>query len=114
MSYVLLYRDYSIKKHEISFRLLSALRLLAIDGSHSRVALDQRYLDWRDTILGETDIISQDNERRVLIMLKSLCERVIESSNDEKTQLMVNTYTFTTITIIAISSQYLNPSFFNN
>ncbi|KAI7857266.1 hypothetical protein BDC45DRAFT_435796 [Circinella umbellata] len=80
--------DYSIKKHEISFRLLSALRLLAIDGSHSRVALDQRYLDWRDTILGETEIISQDNERRVLIMLKSLCERVIESSDNEKTRLM--------------------------
>ncbi|KAG2221443.1 hypothetical protein INT45_005248 [Circinella minor] len=80
--------DYSIKKHEISFRLLSALRLLAIDGSHSRVALDQRYFDWRDTILGETDIISQDNERRVLIMLKSLCERVIESSDNEKTRLM--------------------------
>ncbi|KAI9255677.1 hypothetical protein BDA99DRAFT_442229 [Phascolomyces articulosus] len=79
--------DYSIKKHEISFRLLSALRLLAIDGANSRAALDQRYLEWQDTILGETDIISQNNERRVLIMLKSLCERVIQSSSEEKLEL---------------------------
>ncbi|KAI9492403.1 hypothetical protein BDB00DRAFT_765520 [Zychaea mexicana] len=83
--------DYSIKRREISFRLLSALRLLAIDGSNSRVALDQRYLEWQGAVMGETEIISQDNERRVLIMLKSICDRVIQSASDEqKTLLGIN------------------------
>ncbi|KAI8149569.1 hypothetical protein BJV82DRAFT_126785 [Fennellomyces sp. T-0311] len=81
--------DYSIKKNEISFRLLSALRLLAIDISNSRAALDSRYLEWQDVVMGETDIISQDNERRVLIMLKSICQRVIESARHEGMELEV-------------------------
>ncbi|KAF7730982.1 SET domain-containing protein 4 [Apophysomyces ossiformis] len=74
--------DYSIKKDEISFRLVCALRLLALDGP-DQPAFERRLLDWHDMVMGETERISEYNERRMLIMLQTICKRVLESATNE-------------------------------
>lgn len=75
--------DYSIKKNEISFRLLTALRLLALDGP----GFERRLLDWQQVLSGASEMISVDNERRVLIMLKSICERTNQVASHEESLL---------------------------
>ena len=84
------YRDYSIKKNEISFRLLIALRLLALDGPDSRPGFERRLIDWQQVVSGASELISVDNERRVLIMLKSICEKTNEMATHEESLLTVN------------------------
>lgn len=75
-------RDYTIKKDEVSFRLLNALRLLALDGP-DRPGFDRRLLEWQDVVMGETEIISMDNERRALLLLQSVCQQVIETAREK-------------------------------
>ncbi|KAI9011009.1 hypothetical protein CLU79DRAFT_772295 [Phycomyces nitens] len=78
--------DYSIKKGEASFRLLCALRLLALEGV-GRPGFDRKVLQWNDVVMGQTERISADNERRVMIMLQSICKQVQESATREVNEL---------------------------
>ncbi|KAI9313935.1 hypothetical protein BX666DRAFT_1863664 [Dichotomocladium elegans] len=82
--------DYSIKKHEVSYRLLTALRLLALEGPDRQAGFDRRLVDWQDVVVGSTDMISLDNERRVLVMLKSICERTVDAARREETEMMAS------------------------
>lgn len=87
------YGDYSIKADEISFRLMAALRLLALDGA-TKPGFDRRVMDWHDVVMGQTDLISVDNERKALIMLQSICEKVYKQANDEITALSVSDFLY--------------------
>ncbi|KAI8372968.1 uncharacterized protein BYT42DRAFT_578733 [Radiomyces spectabilis] len=78
--------DYSMKKNEASFRLLCALRLLAIEGA-GRPGFERRVQEWQDVLMGETEYISIDNERRVFIMLKWLCDRVSQTATKQQEAL---------------------------
>lgn len=69
---------------------MTALRLLALDGPDSRSGFDRRLIDWQQVVSGASDLISVDNERRVLIMLKSICERTNEVASHEESLLTVN------------------------
>ncbi|KAG0169927.1 SET domain-containing protein 4 [Apophysomyces sp. BC1034] len=80
--------DYSIKKDEMSFRLVCALRLLALEGPENP-GFERRVLDWHDMVMGETERISEYNERRMLIMLQTICKRVMQSATDEIKTLTV-------------------------
>ncbi|KAI7888939.1 uncharacterized protein EV154DRAFT_515999 [Mucor mucedo] len=74
--------DYSIKADEISFRLMAALRLLALNGT-LEPGFDRRVMDWHDVVMGQTDLISPDNERKALIMLQSICQKVAKQAKNE-------------------------------
>lgn len=74
--------DYSVKKGEVSFRLMAALRLLALNGT-TEPGFDRRVMDWHDVVMGQDDMISVDNERRAYIMLQSICKRVAKQAKDE-------------------------------
>ncbi|KAI8889321.1 SET domain-containing protein [Backusella circina FSU 941] len=70
--------DYTIKSDEISFRLMNALRLLALkDGFHHGV------MEWHDVVMGQTDRISLENERKSLVMLQSICEGALKEIKSE-------------------------------
>ncbi|KAI8084123.1 uncharacterized protein B0P05DRAFT_610138 [Gilbertella persicaria] len=84
--------DYSIKSDEISFRLLTALRLLAIPGT-TQSGFDRKVMDWHDVVMGQTDMISPENERKALLMLQSICEKAGEKANYENTILNVRHFT---------------------
>jgi hypothetical protein len=54
---------------------MNALRLLALtDGAEP--GFNHRVMDWHDVVMGQTDIINVDNERKSLVMLQSICESV--------------------------------------
>ncbi|KAI8362693.1 hypothetical protein EDC96DRAFT_594991 [Choanephora cucurbitarum] len=74
--------DYSIKLDEVSFRLLAALRLLALPGT-TQPGFDRKVMDWHDVVMGQTDIISSDNERKAWIMLQSICQKAADKSTQE-------------------------------
>ncbi|GAA5802082.1 hypothetical protein EDC94DRAFT_562163 [Helicostylum pulchrum] len=74
--------DYSIKAEEISFRLMAALRLLALPGT-TEPGFDRRVMDWHDVVMGQTDLISTDNERKALIMLQDICKKVSKQAKTE-------------------------------
>ncbi|KAI8065075.1 hypothetical protein BDF21DRAFT_346630 [Thamnidium elegans] len=74
--------DYSIKADEISFRLMAALRLLALNGT-TEPGFDRRVMDWHDVVMGQTDLISTDNERKALIMLQDICKKVSKQAKNE-------------------------------
>ncbi|GAA5814053.1 hypothetical protein MFLAVUS_007543 [Mucor flavus] len=74
--------DYSIKADEISFRLMAALRLLALPGT-TEPGFDRRVMDWHDVVMGQTDLISTDNERKALIMLQDICKKVSAQAKNE-------------------------------
>ncbi|CAO3656911.1 unnamed protein product [Mucor hiemalis] len=74
--------DYTIKLDEISFRLLAALRLLAIPGA-TDPGFDRRVMDWHDVVMGQTDLISSENERKALVMLQSICEKASKQAKSE-------------------------------
>ncbi|CEI86856.1 hypothetical protein RMCBS344292_01283 [Rhizopus microsporus] len=74
--------DYSVKRGEVSFRLMAALRLLALNGT-TEPGFDRRVMDWHDVVMGQDDMISVDNERRAYIMLQSICKRVAKQAKDE-------------------------------
>ncbi|KAL0073897.1 hypothetical protein F4703DRAFT_1894784 [Phycomyces blakesleeanus] len=78
--------DYSIKKGDVSFRLLCALRLLALEGA-GRPGFNRRVMQWNDVVMGQTERISADNERRVMIMLQSICGQVHEEAAREVEEL---------------------------
>jgi hypothetical protein len=82
--------DYSIKADEISFRLMAALRLLALNGA-TEPGFDRRVMDWHDVVMGQTDLISVENERKALIMLQSICEKTQKQATDEIAVLSVST-----------------------
>lgn len=81
--------DYSIKEDEISFRLMAALRLLALNGA-TEPGFDRRVMDWHDVVMGQADIISPENERKALIMLKSICDNVAKQAKKEIATLAVS------------------------
>jgi isocitrate dehydrogenase kinase/phosphatase len=54
---------------------MNALRLLALtDGAEP--GFNHRVMDWHDVVMGQTDRINLDNERKSLVMLQSICECV--------------------------------------
>ncbi|KAI8972351.1 hypothetical protein BDB01DRAFT_730281 [Pilobolus umbonatus] len=70
------WEDYSIKSDEISFRLMAALRLLAINQNRD-------IMSWHDVIMGEIDMIHKENERRALLLLQSICQALEKKSIEE-------------------------------
>lgn len=59
---------------------------MALDGP----GFERRLLDWQQVLSGASEMISVDNERRVLIMLKSICERTNQVASHEESLLTVN------------------------
>ncbi|CAO3674194.1 unnamed protein product [Rhizopus stolonifer] len=74
--------DYSIKKGETSFRLMAALRLLALEGT-TEPGFDRRVMNWHDVVMGQADWISPENERKAYLMLQSICKNVAEQATKE-------------------------------
>ncbi|EIE75945.1 hypothetical protein G6F46_003387 [Rhizopus delemar] len=74
--------DYSIKKNEISFRLMAALRLLALDGT-TNSGFDRRVMDWHDVVMGQIEYINSDNERKAYLMLESVCKQLAVKAKNE-------------------------------
>lgn len=94
--------DYSIKKDEISFRLMAALRLLALNGA-TEPGFDRRVMEWHDVVMGQTEMISTENERKALIMLQSICNKVAKQAEKEIDTLSVRrSFTAQNIQIILI------------
>lgn len=67
---------------------MAALRLLALNGT-TEPGFDRRVMDWHDVVMGQTDLISVDNERGALIMLQSICEKVSKQAKNEISILAV-------------------------
>lgn len=87
-----LYRDYTIKKQDISFRLLCALRLIALKGTDQSYSQGQ----WHDVIMGLADQIDDSNERTVYHMLRTLCTRAYTLAEEKRQALNVSaTHTHT-------------------
>ncbi|KAI7900247.1 uncharacterized protein BX663DRAFT_518015 [Cokeromyces recurvatus] len=74
--------DYSINANEISFRLMAALRLLALNGA-TEPGFDRRVMDWHDVVMGQTDIINIENERKALIILQNICNQFSKQAEQE-------------------------------
>lgn len=47
-------------------------------------------MDWHDVVMGQTDLISPENERKSLIMLQSICENASEQARKETAILSVS------------------------
>jgi hypothetical protein len=70
-----LFRDYSLRISEISFRLLTALRLRVIQQFDVSTTETQGIiLKWKNTITGLTEIINPQNEKLMYFYLESICE----------------------------------------
>lgn len=69
---------------------MAALRLLALNGT-TEPGFDRRVMDWHDVVMGQTDLISPDNERKALIMLQSICRKVDNQAKNEIAILSVKT-----------------------
>lgn len=61
---------------------MAALRLLALPGT-TEPGFDRRVMDWHDVVMGQTDLISTDNERKALIMLQDICKKVSAQAKNE-------------------------------
>lgn len=83
--------DYSIKKGETSFRLMAALRLLALEGT-TEPGFDRRVMNWHDVVMGQADWISPENERKAYLMLQSICKNVAEQATKELLALSVSLF----------------------
>ncbi|CAO3650825.1 unnamed protein product [Cunninghamella blakesleeana] len=84
------YGDYTIKKDEISFRLLNALRLLAIP--FNTTGFHQSQLIWYDVIMGIHEIIDNSNEKKMYELLKTICTQAYIEAKEE--QLSLNDTSF--------------------
>lgn len=70
-----LFRDYSLRISEISFRLLTASRLRVIQQFDVSTTETQGIiLKWKNTITGLTEIINSQNEKSMYIYLQLICE----------------------------------------
>ncbi|CAO3652471.1 unnamed protein product [Cunninghamella echinulata] len=106
------YGDYTIKKDEISFRLLNALRLLVIP--FNTTGFHQSQTIWQDVIMGLHEIIDNENEKKVYELLKRICTRAYIESKEEQLSLNVIhtcTYIYGLITLLALN--FFSFSFFN-
>lgn len=79
-----------------SFRLITALRLLALGSEMSHVPTtheeDVVYRPWRDTLLGITDTISPDNEAKWRITLTTICNLVVEEGTTGLQRTLVSRF----------------------
>ncbi|KAI8328573.1 hypothetical protein BC941DRAFT_229167 [Chlamydoabsidia padenii] len=74
--------DYTIKKQDISFRLLCVLRLIALKDVQSF-----NWAAWHDVIMGLADQIDDTNERMVYHMLQSICTRAYTHAEEKRLAL---------------------------
>jgi hypothetical protein len=73
-----LFRDYSLRISEISFRLLAALRLRVIQQFDvSTTKTQETILKWKNTITGLIEIIDPQNERLTYFYLQLMCESTL-------------------------------------
>lgn len=77
---------------------MAALRLLALPGT-TEPGFDRRVMDWHDVVMGQTDLISTDNERKALIMLQDICKKVSKQAKTE-------------IEILSVKNPYYANNFF--
>ncbi|KAG2175618.1 hypothetical protein INT43_001265 [Umbelopsis isabellina] len=75
--------DYTIRKDEISFRTLSALRLILAANSAQCTA-------WERVVMGSQDIISSDIEKQVGQLLTDMCRNTSKQSERALTYLEVD------------------------
>jgi hypothetical protein len=68
---------------------MAALRLLALNGA-TEPGFDRRVMHWHDVVMGQTDLISVENERKALIMLQSICVKVHKQAKHEIAVLSVS------------------------
>ncbi len=74
-------RDYSLRISEISFRLLTALRLRVIQQFDvSTLETQEIILEWKKTITGLTEIINLENERLTYFYLQLMCENALSKA----------------------------------
>ncbi|GES91481.1 SET domain-containing protein 4 isoform X1 [Rhizophagus clarus] len=72
------YGDYSLRISEISFRLLTALRLRVVQQFDVLTTETQGIiLKWKNTITGLTEIINSQNEKLMYFYLQSICESAL-------------------------------------
>ncbi|CAB4401307.1 unnamed protein product [Rhizophagus irregularis] len=72
------YGDYSLRISEISFRLLTALRLRVIQQFDvSTTGTQGIILKWKNTITGLTEIINSQNEKSMYFHLQLICESAL-------------------------------------
>ncbi|CAG8523434.1 1737_t:CDS:10 [Funneliformis mosseae] len=75
------YGDYCLRISEISFRLLTALRLRVLQRFDDSVLETQGIVrKWKNTITGLTEIINPENERLMYFYLKLICENSLLKS----------------------------------
>ncbi|CAI2166878.1 9917_t:CDS:10, partial [Funneliformis geosporum] len=75
------YGDYSLRISEISFRLMTALRLRVIQRFNVSTLEAQGIIrKWKKTITGLTEIINPENERLMYFHLKLICDNALLKS----------------------------------
>ncbi|KAH8550426.1 hypothetical protein BGW37DRAFT_521648 [Umbelopsis sp. PMI_123] len=67
------YGDYTIRRNDVSFRTLSALRLIMASDKSNCSA-------WQRCVLGSQDIISVEIEQQVCLLLEDMCANVVRRS----------------------------------
>ncbi|KAI8351584.1 hypothetical protein B0O80DRAFT_388382 [Mortierella sp. GBAus27b] len=73
--------DYVLHRDDVSFRLLTSLRLRLINPFHkSSVATHQAIAQWQNVVNGELDQISPENERMVTIYVEKLCDQMLANA----------------------------------
>ena len=40
-------------------------------------------MDWHDVVMGQTEMISVENERKALVMLQSICKKAFRQAQHE-------------------------------
>lgn len=68
---------------------MAALRLLALDGT-TNSGFDRRVMDWHDVVMGQTEYINSDNERKAYLMLESVCKKLAVKAKNELHVLSVS------------------------
>ncbi|KAG0250473.1 SET domain-containing protein 4, partial [Mortierella polycephala] len=70
--------DYVLHRDDVSFRLLSGMRLRLINPFHMSSAATQLAIaQWHNVVNGELDQISPENERLVPIHIERLCDEIL-------------------------------------
>ncbi|CAG8555112.1 4082_t:CDS:2, partial [Paraglomus occultum] len=74
--------DYTLREKEISFRLLTALRLRVLHPFIPSSAHAQSLIAcWKDTLIGRLDKISEENDQLVFDYLERMCQTALNKAD---------------------------------
>ena len=74
--------DYTLREKEISFRLLTALRLHVLhpfipSSTHAQSLIAR----WKDTLIGRLDKINEENDQLVFDYLERMCQTTLSKAD---------------------------------